>query len=108
MLTTIKTVVNSKLLPPLQCCTTLLCAKICITKLRDCNINTEREDRVMRREVLFRSGRLDDATTKDLELLIKTFDIKAVIDLRAETEGSVSHIESIFINLNFLLNYIIS
>jgi protein tyrosine/serine phosphatase len=38
-------------------------------------------------ENLFRSGRLDDASTADLKLLTEKFNIKCVIDLRSETEG---------------------
>ncbi|KAJ3176494.1 hypothetical protein HDU87_005188 [Geranomyces variabilis] len=38
---------------------------------------------------LFRSGRLDDATTDDLTLLTDMFHIKTVIDLRSETEGKM-------------------
>ncbi|PRP83276.1 hypothetical protein PROFUN_09488 [Planoprotostelium fungivorum] len=53
------------------------------------NYNDDCKNQIMRREVFFRSGRLDDATTKDLELLIKTYKIRAVIDLRAETEGKM-------------------
>jgi len=53
------------------------------------NYNEDSGRVVMKKQILFRSGRLDDATTKDLELLIRTFNIKAVIDLRAETEGKM-------------------
>ncbi|TPX59116.1 hypothetical protein SpCBS45565_g07812 [Spizellomyces sp. 'palustris'] len=38
---------------------------------------------------LFRSGRLDDATTRDLELLTAKYGIKTVVDLRSETEGKM-------------------
>lgn len=41
----------------------------------------------MKERIFFRSGRLDAATTRDVEILVKKYDIKSVIDLRAETEG---------------------
>jgi len=36
---------------------------------------------------LFRSGRLDDASTADLKILTEKYNINCVIDLRSETEG---------------------
>ncbi|OZJ04231.1 hypothetical protein BZG36_04235 [Bifiguratus adelaidae] len=38
----------------------------------------------------FRSGRLDDATTGDLEILTKKYSIETIIDLRSEIEGEKS------------------
>lgn len=46
------------------------------------------QNSTMKEKTFFRSGRLDDATTRDVELLLKKYDIKSVIDLRAETEGT--------------------
>ncbi|KAI8576275.1 hypothetical protein K450DRAFT_257505 [Umbelopsis ramanniana AG] len=39
--------------------------------------------------ILFRSGRLDDASTSDLETLTATYNIRTIVDLRSETEGKI-------------------
>ncbi|TPX55799.1 hypothetical protein PhCBS80983_g05008 [Powellomyces hirtus] len=51
------------------------------------NYNLDIGETIFKTGNLFRSGRLDDATTDDLKLLTDMFHIKTVIDLRSETEG---------------------
>ncbi|KAJ3004316.1 hypothetical protein HKX48_001319 [Thoreauomyces humboldtii] len=51
------------------------------------NYNADSRTRMLKPGNLFRSGRLDDATTDDLALLTDMFGIRTVIDLRSETEG---------------------
>ncbi|CAO3686103.1 unnamed protein product [Umbelopsis ramanniana] len=42
--------------------------------------------------ILFRSGRLDDASTSDLETLTATYNIRTIVDLRSETEGKIGSV----------------
>eukprot|EP01117_Protostelium_nocturnum_P010632 TRINITY_DN3829_c0_g1_i1.p1 TRINITY_DN3829_c0_g1~~TRINITY_DN3829_c0_g1_i1.p1 ORF type:complete len:454 (-),score=159.13 TRINITY_DN3829_c0_g1_i1:48-1325(-) len=60
-----------------------------ISNFRDVgeNCNKDSGEQIMKADTLFRSARLDDATTKDIELIIKRYKIHTIIDLRAETEG---------------------
>ncbi|KAI9101108.1 hypothetical protein DFS34DRAFT_456843 [Phlyctochytrium arcticum] len=53
------------------------------------NYNSDSGTNRLREGWFFRSGRLDDASTVDLELLTETFGIKVVVDLRSETEGKM-------------------
>ncbi|PRP80774.1 putative tyrosine protein phosphatase 6 [Planoprotostelium fungivorum] len=64
-----------------------------IVNFRDVGLNYNKDSGkdVLHEKIFFRSGRLDDATTRDVELLLKKYDIRSVIDLRAETEGSDGH-----------------
>jgi protein tyrosine/serine phosphatase len=51
------------------------------------NCNEDSNSIRLKPENLFRSGRLDDASTADLKLLTEKYNIRCVIDLRSETEG---------------------
>jgi protein tyrosine/serine phosphatase len=51
------------------------------------NCNMDSNSIMFKPGTLFRSGRLDDASTADLRVLTEKYNIKCVIDLRSETEG---------------------
>jgi hypothetical protein len=54
------------------------------------NYNLDTQSKRLKPLNLFRSGRLDDASTLDLELLTHKYNIACVLDLRSETEGRMS------------------
>ncbi|KAJ3272728.1 hypothetical protein HK104_004409, partial [Borealophlyctis nickersoniae] len=62
-----------------------------IVNFRDVGLNYNREsgENYMKEGWLFRSGRLDDASTADLKILTEKYGIKTVIDLRSELEGKM-------------------
>jgi len=51
------------------------------------NCNVDSNKNIIKPLTLFRSGRLDDASTADLNVLTEKYNIKCIIDLRSETEG---------------------
>jgi len=51
------------------------------------NYNQDTHSIQFKQAKLFRSGRLDNASTDDLRVLTEKYNIKCVIDLRSETEG---------------------
>ncbi|KAI9012998.1 protein-tyrosine phosphatase-like protein [Gaertneriomyces semiglobifer] len=53
------------------------------------NYNLDAKSPLLKEDWFFRSGRLDDASTKDLDLLTAKYKIKVVVDLRSETEGKM-------------------
>ncbi|CAM0135711.1 unnamed protein product [Umbelopsis sp. WA50703] len=45
--------------------------------------------RYIKEGILFRSGRLDDASNSDLDILTSVYGIRTIVDLRSETEGKI-------------------
>jgi len=62
-----------------------------IVNWRDVGLNYNHDTHSIRFKprTLFRSGRLDNASTADLKLLTEKYNIKCVIDLRSELEGKM-------------------
>ncbi|KAJ2962219.1 hypothetical protein NQZ79_g2625 [Umbelopsis isabellina] len=65
-----------------------------IVNFRDVGLSCTTKDenglqRYIKEGILFRSGRLDDASNADLDVLTNVYGIRTIVDLRSETEGKI-------------------
>ncbi|PRP79797.1 Rho GTPase [Planoprotostelium fungivorum] len=65
-----------------------------ISNFRDIgyNYNMDSQTKKMKEGVFYRSGMLDTATNDELQSLVDDFKVRTVIDLRAETEGTMGEV----------------